>query len=178
MNTQDCALVVIDIQGRLAELMDGKDALIQNLERLIQGVNTLHIPIVWMEQNPTRMGPTIGPLKGLLAPLTPIPKLAFSCCGEPAFMDRIHAIGRRHLLLAGIEAHVCVYQTACDLLRAGYSVSIVADGVSSRTADNRQIGLAAAHDAGARITSVEMALFELLKTAGAPEFKTILNLVK
>lgn len=104
--------------------------------------------------------------------------MSFSCCGEPRVLEALAALGRRQVLLAGIEAHVCVYQTAADLVEAGYEVEIVADAASSRTAANREIGLQKARDAGAIITCVETALFELLRSADAPQFKAILKLVK
>jgi nicotinamidase-related amidase len=108
----------------------------------------------------------------------PIPKLHFSCWGEPRFVERLRALNRSQLLLAGIETHICVYQTARDLAAAGYGVQAVADAVSSRTAMNRDLGLEKARAVGAALTSVEAALFELLQVAEGPKFKAILQLVK
>jgi nicotinamidase-related amidase len=174
----DTVLVVVDVQGKLAELMAERDALFQSLRRLIQGAQALGLPVLVTEQNPAGLGPTRPEIADLLAGVPRIPKLSFSCCGEPRFLEALAALGRRQVLLAGIEAHVCVYQTAAGLLDAGYHVEIVADAVSSRAARNRDIGLQKARDAGAALTCVETALFELLRTAEAPAFKAVLKAVK
>jgi nicotinamidase-related amidase len=104
--------------------------------------------------------------------------MSFSCCGAPAFNEELSKLGRKQLLVAGIESHICVYQTVADLLRSGYEVEVVADAVSSRTPENRQLGLSRMKDLGARLTSTEMSLFELLRVAGTPVFKEISKLVK
>jgi nicotinamidase-related amidase len=104
--------------------------------------------------------------------------MSFSCCGEPAFLARLEALGRGQALLAGIETHVCVYQTAADLVARGCAVEVVADGVSSRTLDNKLIGLERIRGCGARLTSVETCLFELLRTAEHAAFREILKIVK
>jgi nicotinamidase-related amidase len=171
-------LVLIDVQGKLAEAMCEKEALVQNLRRLVLGAQAMKLPIVWTEQIPAKMGPTIPALAELLAGQCPLPKVAFSCCGEPVFLNALEATGRTQVLLCGIEAHVCVVQTAADLVARGFHVEVVGDAVSSRTAANRQLGLDKARAAGAGITGVETCLFELLKTAAAPEFRDILKLVK
>lgn len=172
------ALVLIDVQGKLAQLMHEREALFDNLQRLIQGVRVLGLPVLWLEQYPQGLGPTIPEVARLLSDLQPVAKMSFSAWGCEAFRQRLEASGRRQVLLAGIEAHVCVYQTAVDLLAAGYTVEVVGDAVSSRTAANRQLGLERMRAAGARWTGVEMALFELLRTAAAPAFKAIARLVK
>lgn len=179
MLTKDnTVLVLVDVQGKLAQLMDGKEALFQNLRKLVQGVQLLGLPIVWLEQNPAGLGPTIPELAELLQEQKPIAKLSFSCCGDEAFMAALRATGRKQVLLAGIETHVCIYQTAADLVRLGCEVEVVADGVSSRTAANRELALRKMQQLGARLTSVEMALFELLGKADGPAFKAMLKIVK
>jgi len=177
LNSTDAVLVVIDIQGKLASLMHERDALYENAARLIKGAKVLGIPIIWTEQNPAGLGPTVPEIAALLEG-EPIPKFAFSCCGEEKFMQALRAAGRRQVLLAGIEGHVCVYQTAVDLLAAGYEVHVVADAVSSRTFANRHLALAKMKDAGAEITSVEMALFEMLRVAEGEKFRQIIRIVK
>lgn len=172
------ALVLIDVQGKLATLMHEKDELFRNLEILIRGVDTLELPILWLEQYPEGLGPTVPQIAALMGERTPISKTCFSACGSDEFRQQLRACGRRQLLLAGIEAHICVYQTARHLLAEGFRVEVVADAVSSRTPQNRSIGLDEMVRAGACLTSVEMALFELLEEAGSPQFKTIAGLVK
>jgi nicotinamidase-related amidase len=104
--------------------------------------------------------------------------MTFSCCGDERIMTALAELDRRQVLVCGLEAHVCVYQTAVDLVRNGYEVQVVADAVSSRTEANRRIGLGRARDGGAGITSVETCLFELLNVAEGPAFKQILRIVK
>lgn len=177
LNADEAALVVIDVQGKLARLMYERERLFENLAKLIQGARVLGLPVLVTEQNPAGLGPTVPEIAALL-PAERVAKVAFSCCGEEVFVARLEALGRRQLLLAGIEAHICVCQTAVDLVGRGYDVSVVADAVSSRTGRNRDIGLERMKAAGAGITSVETALFELLKVAEGEKFKAILRLVK
>jgi nicotinamidase-related amidase len=172
------ALVLIDVQGKLAQLMHNREALFKSLQVAIKGMQALGVPIFWLEQNPAGLGATIPELAGLLAAQQAIAKMSFSGCGSAEFMQALQASGRTQVLLTGIEAHVCVYQTARDLLAAGYEVEVVADCVSSRSAENRQIGLDKLRAAGVGITGVETALFELLRTAEAPKFKEVVRLVK
>jgi nicotinamidase-related amidase len=172
------ALVLIDVQGKLAQLMHNRDGLFKQLQIAVKGMQALAAPIFWLEQNPAGLGATIPELASLLAAQQPFTKMSFSCCGNAAFMQALHASGRTQVLLTGIEAHVCVYQTARDLLAARYDVEVVADCVSSRAAENRQIGLDKMRAAGAGITCVETALFELLRTADSPKFKEVVRLLK
>lgn len=178
LHLDQSVLVLIDLQGRLAQLMHGREALFDNVQRLIRGAQALGLPILWLEQYPQGLGPTIPEVAGLLTGLTPIPKTCFSACGNETFLAQLASLERSQVLLAGIEAHVCVYQTALDLLAGKYEVQVVTDAVSSRTAANAELGRHRMHAAGARLTSVEMALFELLRTADAPAFKAIARLVK
>ncbi len=175
---ENTALIVIDVQGKLARMMYEKEMLFENLQKLIKGVQILGLPIIVTEQNPRGLGPTIPEVAHLLSDLQPIPKLSFSCCGDERFLQELEALNRKQVLVAGMEAHVCVYQTAVDLLRLGYEVQIVADAVSSRTAENRGIGLERMRSGGAGLTSTEMALFELLKVAEGAKFREIRKIVK
>jgi nicotinamidase-related amidase len=178
LQSDKAVFVLVDVQGRLAEVMHDREALFANLEKAVRGMQALRIPIVCLEQNPQRMGRTITRLATLLAPAEPIAKMSFSCCGEPAFMDALKATGRKQVLLAGIETHVCVYQTAADLLAAGYQVEVMTDAVSSRVLANKEAGIAKIRLCGGGITTVEMALFELLRSAEHPDFKAVLRIVK
>lgn len=178
LQPDDAALIVIDVQGKLATLMHEKETLFQNLTRLIRGAQLLEIPIVLTEQYPQGLGETAPEIKSLLPDVQPITKMSFSCYGAEAFVDALEELNREQLLVAGIESHICVYQTVADLLDEGYDVEVVADAVSSRTAENRQLGLSRMSELGASLTSTEMALFELLRVAGTPTFKEISKLVK
>ncbi len=171
-------LIIVDIQGKLASVMHEKESLFDNNVRLIQGFKALNLPILFTEQIPEKLGPTVEPLLQELVGVSPIAKEAFSCWAERAFHDRIESLTRRHVVLTGIECHVCVYQTALDLMSNGYTVHLVADAVSSRTQQNLAIGIDAMKTAGAQITSTEMVLFELLRTAADPKAKDIFKIVK
>ncbi len=177
LDIDNTVLVVIDVQGKLAQSMHEKADLFENVAKLIKAAGVLEIPIVWTEQYPEGLGPTIPEIAELL-PGEAISKVAFSCCGEKRFVEAMEELGRNQVLLCGIETHVCVYQTAIDLLATAYEVEVVADAVSSRAPDNKAIGLAKMQAAGAAITSVETSLFELLEVAGGEKFKAILQIVK
>jgi nicotinamidase-related amidase len=114
----------------------------------------------------------------LLTDIDPIPKMSFSCCAEEGFMERLKGIDRKQLLITGIESHICVYQTAMDLVDMDYEVQVVSDAVSSRLPENRSIALQRMGDAGVKQTSVEMALFELVKTAEHTDFRKLSSIIK
>jgi len=175
---ENTVLVVIDVQEKLAAAMYEREAMIQGNVKMVTGAGILGIPVVWTEQNPRGLGPTVPPVKELLQCSEPITKLSFSCCGEEPFMKAFQALGRKQVLITGIECHVCVYQTVADLVSMGYEVQVVADAVSSRTPENKAIGLERCKQAGGSITSAETALFELLKKAEGDAFKQMLKVVK
>ena len=172
-------LIVIDVQGNLAHSMYEKHKLFENTQKVIKGARFLGASIIVTEQIPEKLGPTIPEIDHLLAGIQHISKASFSCCGDGYFMDKLQALNRKQVLIAGIESHVCVYQTVMDLLdMGGYEVQIVADAVSSRTVRNRDIGLEKMKGEGASLTSVEMVLFELLKTAKSEKSRGIFKIVK
>jgi len=177
MKRENTVLVFIDVQGRLAELVDGADVLFKNLRRLLEGMKALDIPVIVTEQIPEKLGATREEFQPFIAE-TPIAKSAFSCCGEPAFFQCLEKTKRRQVILCGIETHVCVYQTAMDLMAAGYEVQVVIDAVSSRDPDNKALALRRMESEGVKLTGTEMLLFELLGDANDPAFKPILQIVK
>ena len=178
LDISNTALVLIDVQGKLATLMHDRDVLFDNLARLVKGCLALDIPILWTEQLPDKLGPTIPALTELLKDYSPIPKASFSCCGDDGFQQRLAATDRQQILLAGIETHVCIYQTAADLREEGREVQVVADAVSSRSAANRELGLERLRTRGVEMTSVESALFDLMRTAEHPAFRSIIAAIK
>ena len=178
LQREDTALVVVDVQGKLAQLMHNKSELFDNLRRMIQGAKILEVPILVTEQYPQGIGPTVAEIADLLTDVEAISKTSFSCCGEETFNTALQGLNRRQILLTGIETHICVHQTALQLIDAGYEVQVVADAVSSRTPDNKTIGVNKMQVAGAVITSTETALYELLRAAEGPQFKAVLKLVK
>jgi nicotinamidase-related amidase len=178
ITSADTALVMVDVQAKLAPAMHDKEVLLENIGRLVRGVRLLGVPILWTEQNPAGLGPTLPEFADLLPDQKPVSKFSFSCCGSEQFRNELNALNRKNLLIAGIEAHVCVYQTAADLIHLQYEVQIVADAVASRTPENKLIGLEKSKSVGACLTSTETALFELLKDAKSEKFKEIIKIVK
>jgi len=171
-------LIIIDVQEKLFRVMHEKETLSGNIAKLVKGMHVVDIPVIVTEQNPDGLGPTIPGISGILPEMQPIPKFSFSCCGEEAFLKKLEEMGRKQVLLTGIETHVCVYQTALDLMGSGYEVQVVTDCVSSRTLENRDIALNRMGMEGAMPTTTEMILFELLKTAGDSKFRAISIIVK
>jgi nicotinamidase-related amidase len=178
LEIQNACLVIVDVQGKLAQLMVDKETLFKNVRILIQAARILDIPILWCQQVPEALGPTVPEIAELLTGEEPIDKACFSCCGQEQFTAELNALGKEQVLLCGIEAHVCVYQTAMDLMEGGLDVTIVADAVSSRTEQNRETALDRLSAEGANISSTEMVLFELIKTSKHPQFRDIARLVK
>ncbi len=178
LNIENVTLLIVDIQGSLANLMHGKELLFKNVQKIIKGIQVLGIPILWVEQNPRGLGPTIPEIADILSNIQPISKMSFSSCRNDRFVRALKALNRKQVLVAGIEAHVCVYQTAADLVDLGYEVQVATDAVSSRNLENKEIGFQKMRDCGVRLTSVETALFELLKVAEGEQFKEILKIVK
>jgi len=178
LKIENTALLIVDIQGNLAHLMHGKELLFKNVQKLIKGIQILGIPILWVEQNPQGLGSTIPEIANILKNIQPISKMSFSSCRNDCFLQALNALDRKQVLIAGIETHICVYQTSAELVDIGYDVQVVTDAVSSRNMTNKEIGLQRMRDSGVSLTSVETALFELLKVAEGEQFREILKIVK
>jgi hypothetical protein len=175
---EDAFLLVIDAQGPLLNVMSAKDRLLSHCKLLIEAMRVLKIPILASEQYPERFGPTAEELSSRWGDVKPVGKMVFSGCGCPEFVQQIEATGRKTAILCGLETHVCVNQTALDLMANGYTVHVPADAVDSRTDLNWRLGLEKMRDAGAVMTSAEMVIFELMGKAGTPEFKALLPLFR
>ena len=178
IDLKSTVLVIIDVQGKLAQIMHDRDTLFKNLHILVSGVKLLNIPIIWMEQVPDKLGSTIPEIKDVLIDQKPIIKDVFSCMKNEEFNNQIKRINPNDIILAGIESHVCVYQTAMDLLEKKYNVHIVADAISSRISENKELGIERMLLEGAVKTSVEMLLFEIQGEAKGERFRQISKLVK
>src|SRR5687768_5084952 len=176
MNRDDSALLVVDVQSKLLPFIAGRERLVWNIRRLIDGAKILGVPVAATEQYPQGLG---GTAPDLAQRLSAIPgKLAFSCgeCGEIFSGWRDKGIWK--ILVCGIETHVCVGQTVHDLLGEGFRVYVAADAVGARGAIDHEISLRRMDSAGATLTTTEAALFEWCGRAGTPEFKQISQLVK
>ena len=174
-------LLVVDVQEKMMPVIDNRVTLERNVERLIRGVDVLEMPVLVTEQYSRGLGQTGAVVRRALEETggySPIEKSSFSACGCIPFMEQLKKSHRKQILVAGVETHVCVYQTTVDLLAAGYEVYIVADAVSSRSPMNREIALTRMTSEGAKLTSTEMALFEMLINSGTQEFRDISRLVK
>ncbi|MEK4627696.1 hydrolase [Solibacillus sp. FSL R7-0682] len=178
LKKEETVLVLIDIQGKLAQIVDNSEFIIGNIATVVQGAKELQLPVLWLEQYPKGLGHTVETIAQHLTDQSPIEKITFSAYQTEEFVQALEQTGRKKVLLAGIETHICVYQTAADLLANGYVVEVLADCVSSRTATNSEIGLQKMMQLGATITSVEMALFEMQQIAKGDSFKAISRLVK
>ena len=171
-------LLLVDLQERLVPAMAGAEALIAACGNLLQAARQLKVPVLASEQYPKGLGRTVGPIAAALPEGRRFEKLEFSCYGNPAIREELLRAGREQVVLAGIEAHVCVLQTGLDLLAADYQVFVVADAVASRRPESREIALRRLEQAGAVPITVEMALFEWLRSAADPDFRTVSRLIR
>ncbi|MCL4541543.1 MAG: isochorismatase family protein, partial [Chloroflexi bacterium] len=171
-------VVVVDAQERLMPFIDGVTTITKNIRKVIRGSQIFDIPIVVTEQYPQGLGQTIAPITELLTELHPFSKLSFDCFECQPFSDHLEQLGRRTLALSGVEAHICIYQTALSALRRGFSVLLLEDAIGARNAEARAVGLHAAHTAGAQPCHSEMLLYSLERQAGTPTFRRLLNIVK
>ncbi|MCG8377408.1 MAG: hydrolase [Chlorobiales bacterium] len=175
---QDTVLLIIDVQGKLAQIVHESEAVERNISKLIRAAKILGVPVLYTEQYPKGLGHTVEALQELLSEEKPLEKIAFSCCAEESFMEKLRGLNRNNVLVTGMETHVCVYQTANELIEYGYSVHLVADAVTSRTREDREIGIRCIEKAGAWLKSTEMVIFELLRIAQGEEFKAISKIIK
>lgn len=178
LETRHVQALCIDIQERLFPHIHQHDDLVDRCSRLIRGLRVLDVPITVTEQYVKGLGPTIPAIREALGDHQAHEKMTFSCCGVHAIEAAILGSGRNQVLLFGIETHVCVLQTALDLLSQGRTVIVVEDAVSSRSATDKRVAIERMRQHGAIITTVESILFELLGTSGTDTFKAISALVK
>jgi nicotinamidase-related amidase len=178
VNREECTGLVVDIQERIFQVMDGKDELLKKTLVLLRGLKALDVPILVTEQYPKGLGHTLGAIREVVQPFQPIEKITFSCCGQEDFLTFLERTERKKVIICGIEAHVCVLQTVVDLLVKGYLPVVVADCTTSRQQGEKTVSLERMRMEGALVTTCESILFELTRNAGTDLFKTISNLVK
>lgn len=182
LDREEALLLVVDVQERLVKAID-KELYAQsarNIRIAVEAAAALGLPIFVTEQYPKGLGRTVADVAGVLEGknFRLLEKVAFSCARDEGFLSALASAGRRQVVIVGMETHVCVYQTSVDLIRAGYSVFVLDDAVCSRFRHNYLSGLQALRDAGATVYSTETALFQLLKVAATPEFRTVSALIK
>lgn len=179
LKSEEVVFVLVDVQGKLAQMVYNHEMMLQRLTQLIKGLKILDIPMLWLEQYPKGLGHTTESIAILMPEaIQPIEKITFNACLNDQFIRAIEATERKQVVLAGIEAHICLYQTAMGLKELSYDVHVVEDAVSSRTEQNKRIGLEKLKARGVLCTSVEMLLYELMVTADRPEFKEVLEIIK
>jgi len=178
LQREKAVLLIIDVQQRLAAVMPEREPVIKRIRTLIQGCQILDLPIYYTEQYPRGLGDTEPELAQLLEPAAPVEKIRFSTCCEGALIAPLSESKRTQLILTGMEAHVCVLQSALDFAHLGYRVHVVIDAVCSRSARDRDAALNRMAAQGISLTTAEMVLFELTETAGSDHFKKIAALVK
>lgn len=178
LSKDDSALVIVDIQDRLANAMRERESVINNCLHMIELAKMYSIPILVTEQYPKGLGRTVEEIRSAIPDYAPIEKVSFSCCGEQGFVARLRTLGRKTIVLTGMETHVCVLQTCIELLKEGFIIHLVKDAVCSRAKDNWNTGVEFMRDAGAVVTCTETVLFQLLKTAGTEQFKAISKRIK
>lgn len=174
-----CQLAVVDVQEKLCAVMNPEalQDVVKNCSTLLQAANLLEIPAIHTEQYPKGLGSTLAALGAWLKPEAAVEKTCFSCCDESAFRARLHR-DRQQVVLAGMEAHICVLQTALQLQESGRQVFVVEDAVLSRRDANKQNALARLRQAGIIVTNTESVVFEWLKVAEGDAFKQISKLVR
>lgn len=179
LDRKRAALVVIDMQEKFRPIMASFDEVAKHIIVLVQGCQLLGIPVIVTEQYPHGLGHTAAEIAQHLPVGTqPIEKLTFSSCGVPEFDLQLRENHIEQVILVGIEAHICVSQTAHDLLQLGYQVHLISEAIGARFPHNREVALARLQRAGALLSSVEMALFEMLKSSDVAEFKAVQKLIK
>ena len=180
LDAAQCALIVVDIQEKLLPPIFNKDAMVKNSQLLIRLARILNIPVLVTTQYTRGLGSTVPEIASLLTDVPPIDKLEFGCFGSEPFRAKLKSLpgNRNTVLLCGMEAHICVMQTALGALNDGYLVHIASDAVGSRAEWNWKIGLERMKSAGAVISSTEMMMYELLRCSGTPAFKELLQYLK
>lgn len=178
LNGEESLLIVIDVQGKLAEVVENSQFSLQQIKKLILGSQALSLPIILTVQVPEKIGYSVPELKQLLPGVTEIPRTSFSILRDIDVMEAINSYKRKQVILCGFETHICLYQSAMDLLHSGFEVYLVLDATSSRKLIDKEVAVQRITEAGGKLVTVEMLLFELLRDALNPAFKSISKLIK
>jgi nicotinamidase-related amidase len=180
LNAAQCALIVVDIQEKLLPPIFNKEAMVKNAQLLLRLARILSIPVMVTTQYSKGLGATVPEVASLLSEVRTVDKLEFSCFGSDEFRSRLKQLPgtRNTVLLCGMEAHICVTQTALGALNDGYLVHVASDAVGARSEWNWKIGLDRMSAAGAVISSTEMMMYELLRCSGTPQFRELLPYIK
>jgi len=178
IRAKDSVLVVIDVQERLVPAVQAPARTLRNTQTLLAAARECAVPVILTEQYPEGLGSTVPEIAAAAAGAAIIPKMHFSCMEEEGFAEAFRALGRKQAVLVGMEAHICVVQTAASLLEEGYDVFVVSDATASRTLESEQACLARMTASGAHVVTTEMVVFEWLGKAGTPAFKRLLPAIR
>ncbi len=172
---EDSILVIIDVQERLVPVIANHEKMIASIVKLIRFAKIVGLPVIIVEQE--KLGPTVREIKKELPDCVPVTKITFSAARQSEFVKKLDGLSRSNIILTGVETHVCIIQTALELL-PDFNIHIISDAVSSRSLENKNIALQRLNQSGAVISSTEMVIYELLERAGTEEFKKVHELVK
>jgi nicotinamidase-related amidase len=178
LNKENTIAIVVDVQEKLLPHMFNNDEILANCLKMVNGLRAMNVPIVVTQQYTKGLGNTIDEISTAIENFSFIEKLTFSCYREPSFIKVLNRSGKRNVIIMGIESHVCVLQTALDLLYNNFNPIVVTDAIGSRKQNDMKITLWRMRDVGCVMTTTESILFELCIQAGTEEFKTISKLVK
>ncbi|MBO8158492.1 hydrolase [Thermosyntropha sp.] len=177
LDSKQAVLLIIDLQEKLMRVMKDREAVFKNTKLLLATARQLEIPVVLTEQYPKGLGSTVEEIKEAAENYHYLEKMSFTACTDD-LREILNRLGRKYVIVAGSETHVCVFQTVRDLIETGYIVHVAKDAVCSRFDLNYENGLMLMRDVGAVITNTETVVFDLLKVSGTPEFKAISPLLK
>lgn len=178
LQRMDAAILVVDVQERLLKEVVQPEKVVKNIVKLVRAAKILNVPIVVTEHNPKIFGATASPILDALGDCKPISKMIFSCFGERAFVDAIDNLDKSQLIVAGLETHICVCQTALDAIADDLDTHVLFDAVTARSEENHRIGLEKMKEGGVIPSSTEIAIFDLMEQAGTDTFRKILPLLK
>lgn len=178
LSSSEAILLIVDVQEGFRKHISEFAELSRNISILVEASKILKVPVIVTEQYPQGLGHTVTEISACLGEHKRYEKSCFSCCRSQNFMVGLASENRKQVIVCGIEAHVCVNQTVHDLLESGYQPHVVTDAISSRSHKNKEIGIKKVYAAGAVLSSVETALFEMLVESGTEAFKAVQRLVK
>ena len=178
LDKENTGLIIVDVQEKLMGVMGRRERVIDSIVKLLHLSVLYNLPVILTEQYPKWLGPTLPEIKELLPLYEPIDKLNFNCCDVDVFNRRLESEDLKNIILAGVESHICVFQTCFSLAEKGYRVHVPQDAVDSRRDENWKVGLELMKDAGASITSTETVIYQIMKKMGTKEFKKMFKVVK
>jgi nicotinamidase-related amidase len=178
LQRENTGILIVDVQEKLMPVMDRQQIMTENINKLLQLCRLFSLPVLLTEQYPRWLGPTVPELKHALSSYEPITKMHFNCCDVAQFNDHLASHSLENIIITGVESHICIFQTCVGLTAKGYQIHVPKDAVSSRTSENRQVGLELMKSAGALITSTEAVIYQILKQADTKEFKKMSKIMK